>query len=86
MAQAITMIAQGKQVVMGTDAGRTHHFCGCWAERNLPPDTRKANPLGRVASYKVGSHHRLKHSDIEVLRQTRLGRQPKALEELRAQT
>lgn len=84
VAQVIAMMAQGKHVVVGTMPEELTTSVAAEQLGISRPTLMKLIRSGELPSHKVGSHHRVKRSDIEAFRRKRLERQAGAFEELRA--
>lgn len=84
VAQVIAMMAQGKHVVIGTMPEELTTSVAAEQLGISRPTLMKLIRSGELPSHKVGSHHRVKHADIEAFRQKRLARQAEAFEALHA--
>lgn len=82
VAQVIAMMAQGKHVVVGTMPEELTTSVAAEQLGISRPTLMKLIRSGELPSHKVGSHHRVKRSDIEAFRRKRLDLQREALEAL----
>lgn len=84
VSQVITMMAQGKNIVVGTMPDDLTTTVAAEQLGISRPSLMKLVRSGELPSHKIGTHHRIKHSDVVEFRKKRLARQAAALEDLLA--